>query len=137
MRVVFDSNIYISALAIPGSQAERALFRILDGVDTLLISKPILDEVLATLSSKFGRDSEAVSQTAVVLAEMADMVKPQHTVDMLADDPDNRILECAEAGRADCIVTGDKAMLQLKRYKNIALLSLREYLVSSEERGSR
>lgn len=128
MRVVFDSNIYISALVVPGGQAGRAMFKILDGADTLLISKPILDEVLATLAGKFSRDFEALSQTAVLLTELAEMVKPGHAVDVLADDPDNRILECAEAGEADCIVTGDKAMLQLKRYRNIRLISLREYL---------
>jgi len=128
VRVVFDSNIYISALVVPGGQAGRAMFKILDGADTLLISKPILDEVLATLAGKFSRDFEALSQTAVLLTELAEMVKPGHAVDVLADDPDNRILECAEAGEADCIVTGDKAMLQLKRYRNIRLISLREYL---------
>lgn len=128
MRVVFDSNIFISALVIPGGQAEQALFRILDGTDTLLISKAILDEVLATLARKFGRDPEALSQTAVVLTEMAEVVKPEHSVQVFQDDPDNRVLECAEAGRADCIVTGDKTMLRLKQYRNIRLISLREYL---------
>jgi putative PIN family toxin of toxin-antitoxin system len=132
VRVVFDSNIYISALVIPGCQAEQALARILDGVDTLLISKPILDEVLATLSKKFSQDPEALSLTAVILTEMAEMVKPEHTVNVFADDPDNRILECAEAGGADVIVTGDKAMLRLKRHKNIPLMSLRQYLAISE-----
>lgn len=101
MRVVFGSNIYISALVIPGCQAEQALVRILDSVDTLLISKPILDEVLATRARKFSRDPEALSHSAVILTEMAEMVKPEHTVNVFADDPDNRILECAEAGDAD------------------------------------
>ncbi|MGH7909305.1 MAG: putative toxin-antitoxin system toxin component, PIN family [Thermodesulfobacteriota bacterium] len=130
--MVFDSNIYISALVISGGQAERALFRILDGTDTLLISKTILDEVLATLARKFSRDPEALSQTAVMLTEMAEVVKPEHTVRVFKDDPDNRVLECAEAGRADCIVTGDKTMLRLKRYQGIRLISLREYLTSGQ-----
>ena len=130
MRVVFDSNIFISALVFPGSQAEQALFRILDGTDTLVLSKAILDEVLVTLARKFSRDPEGLSQTAVLLAEMAEMVKPIRKVVMFNDDPDNRILECADAGRAECIVTGDKAMLQLKQYGNIPLVSLREYLSS-------
>lgn len=132
MRVVFDSNIYISALVISGGQAERALFRILDGSDTLLISKTILDEVLATLARKFSRDPEALSQTAIILSEMAEVVKPEHTMNVFKDDPDNRVLECAEAGRADCIVTGDKTMLRLKQYQNIRLISLREYLARGQ-----
>jgi putative PIN family toxin of toxin-antitoxin system len=132
VRVVFDSNIYISALVIPGSRAEQALLRILAGTDTLLISKTILDEVLATLARKFSRDPEALSQTAVILTEMAEVLRPEHTVSVFKDDPDNRVLECAEAGRADCIVTGDKTMLRLKQYRNIRLISLREYLVMDQ-----
>jgi putative PIN family toxin of toxin-antitoxin system len=130
VRVVFDSNIFISALVFPGSQAEQALFRVLDGTDTLIISKAILDEVLITLGRKFSRDSEALSQTAVLLAEMAEMVQPAKKLRIFKDDPDNRVLECAEAGQSECIVTGDKVMLQLKQYGNIRLISLREYLTS-------
>ena len=128
MRVVFDTNIFISALAIPDSQAETAILRILDGADTLLISKAILDELLSTLAVKFSRDPEALSQVAVMLTEMAEVVKPKNTVEVFKDDPDNRVLECAEAGHADFIVTGDKEMLQLKQYQGIRLISLRDYL---------
>jgi len=130
VRVVFDSNLYISAFVFPGSQAEQAFFRVLGGTDTLVLSKAILDEVLGILARKFSRDSEALSQTAVLMAEMGEFVKPSRTVEIFKDDPDNRVLECAEAGQAECIVTGDKTMLQLKQYGNIRLVSLREYLAS-------
>jgi uncharacterized protein len=130
VRVVFDNNIYISALVFPGSQAEQAFFRVLEGTDTLVLSKAILDEVLGILARKFSRDPEALSQTAVLMAEMGELVKPTRTVKIFKDDPDNRVLECADAGQAECIVTGDKAMLQLKQYGNIRLVSLREYLTS-------
>lgn len=128
MRLVFDTNIFISALVIPGSRAEKAILRILDGADTLLISKPILDELLSTLARKFSRDPEALSQVAVMMMEMAELVEPRNKVEVFKDDPDNRILECAESGRADVIVTGDKEMLLLKRYQGIQLISLRDYL---------
>ena len=130
MRVVFDSNIYISAFVFPGSQADQAFFRVLEGTDTLVLSKAILDEVLGILAKKFNRDPEALSQTAVLMAEMGEFVKPARMVDVFKDDPDNRVLECAEAGKAECIVTGDKAMLQLKQYGSIRLVSLKEYLSS-------
>ena len=128
MRVVFDTNIFISALIIPGSQAEKALFKILDGDDTLLISKPILDELLSTLARKFSRDPEALSHVAVMLTDMSEVVKPKSTVEVFKDDPDNRVLECAEAGQAETIVTGDKEMLLLNQYNGIPLISLRDYL---------
>lgn len=75
---------------------KKASSRNVTCVDTLLISKAILHEVLATLAVKFSVDAEALSRTAVVLAEMAELVKPQHRVQVFKDDPDNRVLECAE-----------------------------------------
>ena len=47
---------------------------------------------------------------------------------MFRDEPDNRILECADFGKADLIVTGDKEMLRLKEFKGVKIASLREYL---------
>ena len=43
MRVVFDSNVLISALMFPGKQAEKAILRIIEDRDQLVISKPIVD----------------------------------------------------------------------------------------------
>ena len=47
---------------------------------------------------------------------------------ILADEPDNRILECALAADADLIVTGDHAMLELRRVGNIQIIFLADYL---------
>ena len=67
MRVVFDTNIFISALVIPGSLAEKAVSRIIAGRDELVISPDIIKEVLSVLSSKFAREREALSHVAVIL----------------------------------------------------------------------
>jgi len=128
VRVVFDSNIFISALAIPGSQAEKAILRILSGHDTLLLSQKILDETLSTLANKFSRDIEALSRVAVNLTEMSEMITPRKKLRVLKDDPDNRILECAMEGDADFVVTGDKEMLRQKHYGGVRIITLREYL---------
>ena len=126
--MVFDTNIYISALVLPGSQAGIALTRALDGEDTLIISKDILAELLTTLARKFSGDVASLSQVAVALADAAEVVIPHKRLRVFTDDPDNRILECAQAGGADCIVTGDKAMLKLNSYHGVRIISLREYL---------
>jgi uncharacterized protein len=128
MRVVFDTNIFVSALVIPGSQAEKAVLRIIEGTDVLLLSKEILDELLSILSTKFSRDKEEISRVAVILSEMAEWVETSEEINVLRDEPDNRILECAFSGDADIIVTGDKELLRLKRYKETEIISLKEYL---------
>lgn len=128
MRVVFDTNIFVSAFVISGSLAERAVLRIIEGGDTLIVSREILDELLGVLSRKFSRDAEQLSRVAVVVSEMGEMVKGGRKIKVLQDDPDNRVLECAAAGRADLIVTGDRAMLGLKTYKGIRIITLKNYL---------
>ena len=128
MRVVFDTNIFISAFVIPGSLAEKAMLKIIEGEDSLLISKDIIHEVLSVLSLKFGRDREALSHVAVTLSELAEMIKPRRRVAIFRDEPDNRILECAIYGEADFLVTGDKEILQRREYKGVKIISLKEYL---------
>ena len=53
---------------------------------------------------------------------------PTTRLKVFRDDPDNRILECAVAGKATAIVTGDKAMLALGEYTGVRLISLSAYL---------
>ncbi len=71
VRVVFDTNIFVSALILPGSRAEEALARVIEGTDRLILSKPILDELLGVLARKFSRDREELARVAVWLGELA------------------------------------------------------------------
>ena len=135
MRVVFDSNILIAALLFHGGRGEAAVSKILDGVDALVNSRPILQEVLSVLATKFSRDMEELSRVAVVLGEMGEIVKPSCRLSVFRDEPDNRILECAVEGKAEAIVTGDKEMLAIGEYEGIRLITLAEYL--DQHRGGR
>ena len=102
--------------------------RIIDGVDELVISKAIVDELLGVLARKFSKDADELARVAVFLTDLAEVVRPRKKLRVLADEPDNRILECALTGNADAIVTGDGAMLKVKTFRGIRLISLRDYL---------
>jgi putative PIN family toxin of toxin-antitoxin system len=128
LKVVFDTNILVSALVFPGGRAEAALLRIIEEHDQLLLSKPILDELLGVLARKFSRDAEELARIAVILSELALTVRPRQKLRVVKDDPDNRVLECALAGRADAIVTGDSALLELGEFRGVRVISLRGYL---------
>lgn len=128
MKVVFDTNILVSALVFPGGRAEAALLRIIEEHDQLLLSKPILGELLGVLARKFSRDAEELARTALLLSELSLTVRPRQKLRVVKDDPDNRVLECALAGRADAIVTGDSALLELREFRGVRVISLREYL---------
>jgi putative PIN family toxin of toxin-antitoxin system len=128
VKVVFDTNILVSALVFPGGRAEAALLRIIDEHDQLLLSKPILDELLGVLARKFSRDAEELARIALLLSDLALTVRPRQKLRVVKDDPDNRVLECALAGHADAIVTGDSALLELGEFRGVRVISLREYL---------
>lgn len=128
MRVVFDTNIFISALTLPGGKTDDAIMRIIHGRDTLVVSREIIDEVLSVLARKFSKDIEALSRVAVNLAGIGELILRTERLEVLDDESDNRILECAVSGHAGAIVTGDKAMLSLKKYRNIKIITLSEFL---------
>ena len=65
---------------------------------------------------------------AVFLSEVGVLVKPLQRLQVVADEPDNRILECAVAGHAGAIVTGDKALLDVSEHDGVKIISLRAYL---------
>jgi putative PIN family toxin of toxin-antitoxin system len=128
VKVVFDTNIFVSALALPGGKAERAILGAAEGRLELLVSRPIIQEVVAVLGRKFDRDREELSRVAVFLAELGGLVHLRKRISVLADEPDNRILECAVAGDADLIVIGDRAMLALGHFEDVRIVTLREFL---------
>ena len=112
----------------PGSQADAALLRLIEGGDRLIVSKPIIDELLSVLARKFSRNAEELARIAVFLWELAELVKPRRRLQVLEDETDNRILECALTGNASTVVTGDRQMLRLGEYQGIRIISLRDYL---------
>ncbi len=131
MRVLFDTNVLISALLFPGGRGEAALFHIIEGRDRLLISKPLLHELLTVLAKKFSHDREELARVAVFLGDLTEMIHPKIQLRVFEDEPDNRVLECAIAGKADAIVTGDKAILHLGDYQGIRILPVNVYVLQT------
>jgi putative PIN family toxin of toxin-antitoxin system len=130
MRVVFDTNVLVAALVFPGGQGDAALRRVIDGTDQLILSKAILDELLEVLGRKFARDREELAHVAVFISELSTMVSPKRRLHVVQDDPDNRILECALVGRAQAIITGDKALLALRSFEGVTVMTLASLLAA-------
>ena len=128
MKVVFDTNVFVSALTLPDGRGDQALRKIAEGEDSLALSKQILDELLSVLARKFARNREELARVAVFLSNLGEIVEPAESLTVLADEPDNRIVECALAANAQLIVTGDRAMLALGEYQGIRIISLSDYL---------
>ena len=128
MKVVFDTNIYISAFVIPGGNAEKAYLHAVDGNFELCTSIAILTELARKLDEKFGWEKEKIEQLITSISNIANTFKTSPRLKVLSDDPDNRILECALDATAEFIVTGDKHLLNLARYQDIEIIKLSAFL---------
>ena len=128
MRVVFDTNIYVSALAIPGGNAEDAYVEAIRGTFELFTSVAILTETARVLQTKFDWAEERVREVIHDIGQTATVLRPRPTLHVLKDEPDNRILECAIAAQAEYVVSGDRHLLALKHHAGIAMISLADFL---------
>ncbi len=128
MRVVLDTNIYVSALALPGGRADEALLLANQNQYDLILSPAILAELANVLTRKFKWDRDRALDACREMSEIARIVRPTHHLHLLQDEPDNRILECAVTGEADAIVTGDKHLLKLNWYEKIEIITLAQFL---------
>ncbi len=132
MRIVFDTNVLVSALVLPGGRGDDALLSVLRGEHRLVLSHGIIDELLVVLARKFGKDAEELARVAVFLADVAELVEPPAGPGPLDDEADNHVLACAVSAGADAVVTGDRAMLTLVQHQGVAILSLATFLEHNE-----
>lgn len=128
MKVVFDTNVYVSAFLIPGSQGEQAFLLARRGRFTLYSSVPILTETANILRTKFHQTEEDIKAALKLIGRIASIVQPSIKVAALQDSADNRILECALAAEADLVVTEDRHMLKLKAFQGTAIVRLVDFL---------
>ena len=128
MKLVFDTNVYVSAFVVPGSKSDLAFRLALRGAFELAISEAILAELREKLASKFGLVEPELARAEQIVRGAAMIVEPETNLKVLDDEPDNRILECAVAAQASAIVTGDKHLLALGVYEGIGVMTVAELL---------
>ncbi len=128
MRVVFDTNIYVSAFAIPGGHAEEAYLSAIQGRFKLFTSVPILTETATVLQTKFEWSEEKARALVQAISRVATVVSGGTRLQVVRDEPDNRILECAIKAQAEFIVTGDRQLLALSQYEGVKILRLADFL---------
>lgn len=130
MRVVVDTNVVVSsALSSLGYPAR--IFQLWNDEDAyiLLVTEPILEEYRRALRYEHVRARHRLTEQELDelvddLAESAVLVDPQGERPVIHEDPkDTMFVECAVAGQADYIVSGDRHLLDLKEYQGIQVMS--------------
>ncbi len=128
MRVVIDSNVWISALVF-GGNPRRIIKEAIDNGWAIVVSEEIFTEVRRIINTKFSDFVDDFESLQAVLLPYIDTVKlGRITVTECRDDDDNRVLETAVIGDASAIVTGDKDLLVLLKYKNIDIKTPAQFL---------
>lgn len=130
LRVVVDTNVYISAI-FWGGKPRRVIDLGRDGKIQIFTSEDIEQEILDKLTTKFGLNSDDAGR---VMADFSTFTKPirvSRRIHVVTDDSDDdKFIECAVECGAEFIISGDKHLLKMKRYKGIDIINAATFLKS-------
>ncbi len=129
LKVVFDTNIYISAIIFGGNPRQCLELAKIKEFE-LFSSKDILLELAEKLQNKFHWSGIETVEVLEGIIHFAQLVSPESKIDIIKNDPsDNKILEAAYEAQVNYIVSGDKKhLLSLKIFQNIPILSTKQFL---------
>lgn len=143
MRAVIDTNVLISGFI----SRESYPAKLVDGWVEKRFEPVVSEEIIKEYREVFARDrfsalgsvEERLKLLGTLLSfEHVVLVNPQERICMVKDDPrDDIFLECAAAGECEFIISGDQHLLKLKQYKNIKVITAKEFielLKASEEK---
>jgi putative PIN family toxin of toxin-antitoxin system len=128
VRAVADTNVYISALNFGGT-AEEVLTLARVRTLELFTSPSILEEVEGVLIRKFDWSARRAREAVELIRDFARVIHPESRVQVVTEDePDNRILECALAAKAEVILSADTHLRALQVFQGIPIMRPREFL---------
>lgn len=128
--VVFDTNVLISAFLLSQSKPRQALERA-ENIGVIILSNSVFSELKEVLyRPKFDRylTKERRQEILENLTETAQFIDVTEQINECRDPKDNKYLELAVSGQAECIVTGDDDLLVLNPFRGIEILTVQEFL---------
>ncbi len=128
MIAVFDTNVLIAAIATEGI-CPKLLHRARAGEFVLALCPFITKEIRRVLAGKFRLSKdEAASATEPINEAVRRIIEHNLKVKgVCRDADDNNIIACALAAEADYLVTGDAALLKLKTYQGVRIITPRDF----------
>jgi putative PIN family toxin of toxin-antitoxin system len=128
IKAVFDTNILFSATGWRGSPYQ-CLKLARDKKVTLIVCREILAEYHEKLQTKLDMTTEQATRTVAEILACSTVVEIKNELHVILDDPDDdMVVECAVAGKAAYIVSGDRHLLNLKEYEGIVVVRAGEFL---------
>ncbi len=130
LRIVIDTNTYISRLLAPGSVPAQAVDRAFNDA-TILLSDETLEELAGVLSRRKFDTYVSLDErkTFLRLVGSAAKIVPIHRhFHVCRDAKDDKFLDLAVNGEAGVIITGDKDLLALNPFHEVAIVTPAVYL---------
>lgn len=132
VKVVLDTNVIISAVVFGGKP--REILNLIINKRIQAVTTPVLlAEFQDVVSKKFPLLAINIKKIDKQIRKQFKIVNPKKTLKILKDEPDNRVLEAAIEGNCQYIVTGDKGLVELRKYKNIRILKPDQFILSLRE----
>ena len=128
LRLVIDTNVLISAAIKPTGLQRTVLLIATTKPARLYVSLPILAEysdVLARPELRIRRSLRL--QLLQLLRNRSYTVAPKRRLDLASDPDDNMFIECADAARADYLITGNLKHFP-RFWKNTKIITSREFI---------
>lgn len=130
-KVIIDTNVLISAL-IQRNYPNFILYNcVFENSVEVCISDELFMEYFEVLNRpKFYKYPDFISRAESVLAQLearASKFYPTNRFDIIADNPDNRLLELAVESKADFIITGNTTDFTMTEFLGTRIVSPKEY----------
>ena len=129
MKVVLDTNVFISGIHWLGD-SNKVLSMWRNEKFELIISLEIIEEIITTLKNfKIVLSEEEIGYWKDIILENSLLVEPEEEIDIVKDDQDdNKFIEVAVMGKAKYIITQDNHLLKIKEFREIKILTPKEFL---------
>jgi uncharacterized protein len=122
-KITVDTNILISFFVYPGGIVREIFSQAINKKISICISADILEEYSRVLRLKFGWTQDEINTNIGLLKRMMEIVEPVAVIKAVSADPtDDKVIECAAAAGADAIISWDRHLLELKRYKTTPIM---------------
>jgi uncharacterized protein len=136
MKIVFDTNVLVSALITTG-RAKELFLKAVEGQIQLVLSEGILNEFKEVARdpriSKYV-DREDVAVFLEILRRKAKIVRVKSKLRIVKEDlADDVILRTAIDGKTDWIVSGDRHVLSVGSFRGIKIVTVNEMLALLEK----
>ena len=128
LRLVIDTNVLVSAALNPEGLQRTTLLLAIAKPARLYVSRPILEEYAGVLSRPHLHIHRGVRQQLLqFIRNHSHIVAPSRRLEVASDPDDNKFLECADAARADYLITGNQKHFP-KFWKKTKIITSREFI---------